>query len=60
MDESEGGDQGGSIAMVQRGKEAGATRGANAGEGAKWREARMVGVWRGRGGGEERGMCGNA
>jgi hypothetical protein len=40
------------------GGEARATRGGRRRRGLEWREARMVGVWRGRRGGEERGMCG--
>jgi hypothetical protein len=48
----------GPVAAGQGVEKAGATCGGIHRQGSEWREARMVGVWRGRRGGEERGMCG--
>jgi hypothetical protein len=54
------GTKGGLLQWVRGAGRQGQHVGGKAGEGAEWRKARMVGVWRGRGGGEERGMCGSA
>jgi hypothetical protein len=60
MGEGDGGDQGGSIAIGHGAGKAGATCGGRRRKGPEWRETRMVGVWRRRERGEERGLCSGA